>query len=465
MADTLLVIEDERLLGAELCTELATSGWDSVQAFDLAEAERLLLERNLEPLVVLSDMNLPDGNALDLLEKVRARGLLGEWIFLTAYGGIPESVRALKLGAFDFLEKPCELERLQLVIAGAARSARAQRRLSDEERARGNRYSPQAFIGRSQAAAELRRMLDRLAKVPFSGLLITGETGTGKGLTARILHNSGSRASGPMIEVNCAALPRELMEAELFGHEAGAFTGAKGRRRGLIEQANGGTLFLDELGELELDLQAKLLKAIEDRRIRRVGGERELEIDLQVIAATNQQLERRVAEGVFRADLYHRLAVFRLEVPPLRERKEDVADLLPVFIEEFNARSGQRVTTVPAVVWSRLDAYDWPGNVRELRNLVERCVLLADGPVFPERWLHLGASPAATQAHQPGPIEADRICLPVDGSMSLDAMERAILSEVLERSSENVSHAARILGTTREKLRYRLKRHGLRAKG
>jgi len=461
MSETLLVIEDERLLGAELCAELASSGWDAVQAFDLAEAERFLFERNLEPLVVLSDMNLPDGNALDLLEKVRKRGIGGEWIFLTAYGGIPESVRALKLGAFDFLEKPCELERLHLVVAGAARSAQAQRRLSDEERQRGNRYGPEAFIGRSQAAADARDMLDRLSKVPFSGLLITGETGTGKGLMARIIHNVGPRASGPLIEVNCAALPRELMEAELFGHEAGAFTGAKGRRRGLIEQANGGTLFLDELGELELDLQAKLLKAIEDHRIRRVGGERELEIDLQIIAATNQELQKRVVDGAFRADLYHRLAVFRLEVPALRDRKEDLEDLLPVFIKEFNARSGQRVETVPPSVWSRLAAYDWPGNVRELRNLVERCVLLADGPVFPERWLYLGESESEGRS---GAVvqDEDRLCLPLDGTLSLDDMECAILAEVLRRNAENVSQTSRVLGTTREKLRYRVQKYGLK---
>ncbi|EXJ15387.1 sigma-54-dependent transcriptional regulator [Imhoffiella purpurea] len=463
MADTLLVIEDERLLGAELCAEMASGGWDAVQAFDLAEAERMLFERNLEPLVVLSDMSLPDGNALDLLEKVRRRGIGGEWIFLTAYGGVPESVRALKLGAFDFLEKPCELERLQIVVAGARRSARAQRRLRDEEQ-RGNRYAPESFIGRSRAASEARDMLSRLSRVPFSGLLISGETGTGKGLAARILHHSGPRASGPLIEVNCAALPRELMEAELFGHEAGSFTGAKGRRRGLVEQANGGTLFLDELGELELELQAKLLKAIEDHRIRRVGGDRELEVDIQIIAATNQVLEQRVAEGAFRADLYHRLAVFRLEVPALRTRKEDIEDLLPVLIEEFNARSGQRIERVPPSVWQRLKSYDWPGNVRELRNLVERCVLLADGPVFPERWLHLGdPSPAAaTEPASGANPEGNRLCLPVDGSMSLDEMERAILDEVLRRNAENVSQTARVLGTTREKLRYRVQKYGLK---
>jgi two-component system response regulator AtoC len=462
MADALLIIEDEPLLGSELREEFAEAGWDAVLAPDLAQAERLLFVRNLEPLVVLSDMSLPDGNAMDLLEKVRAKGLAGEWIFLTAYGGVPESVRALKLGAFDFLEKPCEPERLQLVVAGAARSARAQRRLHDEERTRGSRYGPAAFVGRSPAARQVCAMLERLAHVPFSALVITGETGTGKGLAARILHHAGARASGPLVELNCAALPRELMEAELFGHEAGAFTGAKGRRRGLIEQASGGTLFLDEIGELEPDLQAKLLKVIEDRRVRRVGGDRELEVDLQLITATNQDLEQRMREGSFRADLFHRLAVFRLALPPLRERKEDLEDLLPLFIDEFNAKSGQRVERVPPTLWRRLAAYDWPGNVRELRNLVERCVLLADGDVFPERWLHLGDAPASAATTGGALTEGDRLCLPLDGSLGLDEMERRILAEALARNGDNVSLTARVLGTTREKLRYRVQKYGLK---
>ena len=462
MSDSLLIIEDEPLLGTELCDEFAEKGWDAVLASTLKEAERLLFVQNLEPLVVLSDMNLPDGNALDLLDKVRSKGLPGEWIFLTAYGGIPESVRALKLGAFDFLEKPTDPERLQLVVAGAARSSKAQRRLHDEERQRGSRFLPDAFVGSSPGASQVRDMLERLSKVPFSALVITGETGTGKGLVARILHHAGPRSAGPMVEVNSAALPRDLMEAELFGHEAGAFTGAKGRRRGLIEQANGGTLFLDEIGELELDLQAKLLKAIEDRRVRRVGGEREIEVDIQVVAATNQDLEQRIKEGSFRADLFHRLAVFRLAVPPLRQRKEDLEELLPVFISEFNAKSGQRVETVPATVWQRLSAYDWPGNVRELRNLVERCVLLADGPVFPERWLHLGERTASANEAEGAVAEGDRICLALDGSLSLDQMERSILSEALARNSDNVSLTARVLGTTREKLRYRVQKYGLK---
>jgi len=462
MRETLLLIEDEALLGAELKDDFQEQGWDVTLTTSLAGAQDLLFGRGLDPLVVVSDMNLPDGNALDLLERVRSVGLPGEWIFLTAYGTVPDSVRALKLGAYEFLEKPSEPERLALVLAGAARSAQAQRRLKDEAQTRGSRYVPSVFLGHSPAAEQVRDMLDRLSRVPFSALIVTGETGVGKGLVARILHHSGPRGAAPLVEVNCAALPRDLMEAELFGHEAGAFTGAKGRRRGLVEQASGGTLFLDEIGELELDLQAKLLKALEDKRVRRLGGEREVAVDIQIIAATNKDLKQAVLEGAFRPDLYHRLSVFRLEIPTLRERREDIEDLLPVFIDEFNALAAKRVKTVPGPVWRRLATYDWPGNVRELRNVVERCVLLADGPVFPESWLNLGAGGGAAAPSGPLETAGGRLCLPLDGSMGLDEMDRQILSEALKRNRDNVSLTARVLNTTREKLRYRVQKYGLK---
>jgi two-component system response regulator AtoC len=341
MPDALLIIEDEALLGAELQRRYQRSGWHTPWAKTLQQAKRALLGQGLEPLVVLSDMSLPDGNALDLLEDLRGRGAAGEWIFLTGYGEVPDSVRALRLGAFDFLTKPCEEERLDLVVAGAARSSRAQRRLRDESRRHTRRYSPESFIGHSAAARGVREMLAKVSEVPLSALVLTGETGTGKGLVARILHHAGPRAEGPLVEVNCAALPRELLESELFGHEAGAFTGAKGRHRGLMEQANGGTLFLDEIGEMDLDLQSKLLKAIEDRAVRRLGGDQTVATDVQLITATNHDLQARVREGRFRADLYHRLTVFCLELPPLRQRKEDLEDLVPLYVAEFNVEAAK----------------------------------------------------------------------------------------------------------------------------
>lgn len=457
----LLVIEDEPLLGAEISRHYRKSGWEVELAASNAQARKLLLRESFDPLLVLTDMNLPDGNALDLMEEVRPKQTYAEWIFLTGYGSVPDSVRALRLGAYDFLEKPCDLERLDMVVASAGRSANAQRRLIEHAQQRHKRYSPDAFVGQSLAAQEVRSLLERLTKVPFSALVIGGETGTGKGLVTRILHYSGPRSQNPLIELNCAALPRELLESELFGHEAGAFTGATGRHRGLIEQADSGTLFLDEIGEMHPDLQAKLLKAIEDRKIRRLGGEREIAVDVQIVAASNRDLEKMSREGEFRSDLYHRLSVFRLTLPPLREVKEDLEQLVPLLVAEFNAKSGRQVRHVSSEVWVQLRNHDWPGNVRELRNVVERCVLFSDGDNFPAQWLQLPGAAVMT-GKQPSVTQQDGIFIPLDGSMNLDDMDRHIIETTLERTRHNTLAAARALGTSRETLRYRIRKYGIK---
>ena len=462
MSDTLLLIEDEPLLSAELVRHFRRAGFEVMSAGTLAEAKRMLLEEDVQPLVVVSDMSLPDGNALDLLEATRAAAVGGEWLLLTGYGSIADSVRALRLGAFDFLEKPCELERLDLVVAGAARSARAQRQLRERAAAENRRYTPEAFVGRSAAARSVRELLDRLARVPLSSLLLTGETGTGKGLAARILHYSGPRREGPLVEINCAALPHDLLESELFGHEPGAFTGAKGRRRGLMEQAHGGTIFLDEIGELGMDLQAKLLTVIEDRRLRRIGGTSPIDIDVQVIVASNRNLAERVEAGEFRGDLYHRVTVFTLELPALRSRLEDLEDLVPPFVAEYNARAGKAVQIIPPSVWEALGNHDWPGNVRELRNVIERCVLLSDTRTMAAHWLQLQPSRRTVAADSIAPANGTGLSLPFDGSLSLDDMEKKIIGEALERSDNNVTAAARLLGTSRETLRYRVNKYGFK---
>ena len=460
MLDTLLIIEDEQLLGNELARHYRSQGWEVNLASTLDQAKRMLFQRLAEPLVVLSDMSLPDGNALDLLEQARTKEGCSEWCFLTGYGTVADSVRALRLGAYDFVEKPCELDRLDMLVEGAARSARAQRRLRDESDHQHRKYTPDAFVGRSPAVKQLRSMIVQLAKVPYSSLVITGETGTGKGLTARILHYSGSRSNGPLIELNCAALPRELMESELFGYEAGAFTGAKKRHRGLLEQAHNGTLFLDEIAEMDLDLQSKLLKAVEELRIRRLGAEHEVDVDVQIIAATNHDLLQRVENGQFRTDLYHRLSLFTLHLPPLRERKEDLRDLIPLFIDECNAKAGKKVTETPDSVWHQLEAYDWPGNVRELHNVIERCVLLANDDTLPQQWLQLPNQPSSPTPAA-GIHAGDGIVLPLDGTLSLEDMERFIIEEVLQKTDHNVTAAAKMLGTTRETLRYRVQKYNL----
>ncbi|MDD1612230.1 MAG: sigma-54 dependent transcriptional regulator [Methylococcaceae bacterium] len=461
MIETLLIIEDEKLLGTELSLHYRKAGWEVVLATTLAEAEDWLVRKNLSPLLILSDLNLPDGNALDLMEKLKKKAGHAEWLFLTGYGSVPDSVRALRLGAYDFLEKPCDLERLDLVVASAARSAAIVRRVQEQASVGHKRYSPAAYVGQSRQAQEVRQMLQRLTEVPFSALIIGGESGTGKGLAAKILHYGGVRAQQPMIEVNCAALPRELLESELFGHEPGAFTGASTRHRGLLEQADGGTLFMDEIGEMPLDLQAKLLKAIEDHKVRRLGGEKEIRVDVQIIAASNRDLEKMVREGSFRNDLYHRLSVFKVMLPPLRAAKEDLEELVPLFVAEFNAKAGRRVKDIPGDVWVKLKSYDWPGNVRELRNVIERCVLFSDGPEFPGQWLQLPGQ--ASLSTQPGVTDKNMIQLPLDGSMALDDMDKFIIKAALERADYNLTAAARDLGATRETLRYRVRKYNLKS--
>ena len=388
-----------------------------------------------------------------------------EWLFLTGYGSVQESVRALRLGAYEFLEKPCEMDRLDLVIASAARSAQAQRRLLDQAALGHRKYAVEAYVGNSAASRGVRDMLARLTQVPFSAIIIGGETGTGKGLVARILHHSGHRSNGPMVELNCAALPSDILESQLFGHESGAFTGATSRHRGLIEQANGGTLFLDEIGEMPLELQAKLLKAIEDRKFRRLGSEREISVDIQILVASHRDLEAMTRDGTFRSDLYHRLSVFKLNLPSLRDVKEDLDELTPLFIAELNAKANKQVKVIPDKVWDALRRHDWPGNVRELHNVIERCVLFADGPVFPAQWLQLQGQPAP-QFHPSLPhSENDALLIPLDGSMDLDDMDRYIIETTLNRMHGNVTAAARALGTTRETLRYRVRKYGLKESG
>jgi two-component system response regulator AtoC len=454
--EPLLIIEDEALLREELVRHFRREGWEVAAATDLDQARTILESEALNPLVVLSDLSLPDGSGLDLLEARRAQGDAAEWVFLTGYGTVPDSVRALRLGAHDFLQKPVALERLELVIHGAARGARAQRALRERSDTGHRRYTLDAFVGGSPAAKETRALLDRLSQVRANTLLIEGETGTGKGLAARILHHNGPRADGPLVEVNCAALPSELLESELFGHEPGAFTGAKGRHRGFFEQASRGTLFLDEIGETRPALQAKLLKAVEDRRIRRLGGEQEIDVDVQIFAASNRDLKEQIAEGTFREDLYHRLAVLRLEIPPLRARMEDLPELVWAAVADFNAAGPTRIQVIPDRVWDRLRSYDWPGNVRELRNVVERSVLLSSTSVLSDQWLNLPEGEAPSRDDDP-----TALALPLDGRMSFDQMEVRILSAALERTGGNVSAAARLLGMSRQTLRYRIEKHGL----
>ncbi|GLS25113.1 sigma-54-dependent transcriptional regulator [Marinibactrum halimedae] len=459
MANKLLIIEDDSHTSGELSRYYRQKGWLVSVADGVAEARRLL-DKEFNPHVILADLGLPDGSILDHFEDIHADTDHSEWVFAFESNSRTNIDRIDEL-AYEFIEKPINQSRLDVMLKRALRASLTARRLANYSNSDSQLYHFDAYIGHSEAVSDLKDMLKRLMDVPISTMIITGETGTGKGLTARIIHNNGLRKDGPLVELNCAALPKELMESHLFGHESGAFTGAKGRHRGLIEQADGGTLFLDEIGDMDLDLQAKLLKAIEDKRIRRLGGEREISVDVQIIAATGIDLEQASRDNRFRDDLYHRLSVFCITLPPLRERKNDLVELVPRIIAEFNSKANRRVEVVPDQVWDQLLAYDWPGNIRELRNVVERCVLLSSDEIFPSKWLQLTDNDSQEANVSTVGIPTDSIVIPLDGSMALDEMDSHIIQNALELNDFNITETARVLGTTRETLRYRVQKYGL----
>lgn len=449
----LLLLEDEPLLRRRIAAHLEGLEADVTQASTLAEAREAL--RNLGFDFALLDVNLPDGRSLALLtdQSIPASVVT---VVMTAEGGVAGAVEAMRRGAADYLVKPFDLDEL------AVRLARARR---DRGTKRGEQHKQEAetaaesafFFGSALAgvAAQLEKILgaDRRVQGALPPVLIEGETGTGKTTLARWLHRRGPRADGPLVEVNCSALPETLAESELFGHERGAFTDAKEARIGLLEAAEGGTLFLDELPSLSLAVQAKLLKAIEDRTVRRVGGNRSLPIDARIIAATNTDLRVMVAAGRFREDLLHRLDLFRVRIPPLRERGEDIVPLAEVLAARIGKNYGITPRAIPAVGQKRLRAHRWPGNVRELAHEIERSLVFDDDQMtFASLASGVGAAGADTSPTWVSP----EFQLPEAG-FSLEKAIDAIIRRALAQADGNVSAAARLLGVTRDYIRYRLK--------
>jgi two-component system, NtrC family, response regulator AtoC len=368
-ASTVLVVDDERTLARAIKAFLTEAGYEAEVASDGESAVELLPK--LRPDVVFADVRLPGISGIDLLRRIREFDPSIPVIMMTAYGTIEGAVEAVKLGAFDYMKKPVDLEELKLLADRARETAVMKQELSYYRRRAADEAPFAGILGRSPAVLEV---MERVRQVAALGetppVLITGETGTGKGLVARTLHTSGPRAGKPFIDVNCTALPANLMEAELFGYERGAFTDAKESKLGLFEAAEGGFLFLDEIGDLELSLQGKLLRAIEERMVRRVGGIRDRRIDVRIVAATNRDLEQEVGRNQFRSDLYFRLAVILLHLPPLRSRGEDILLLAEHFLQRFSVKYGKDVRRIDDRAKEALLAYPWPGNVRELSHLM-----------------------------------------------------------------------------------------------
>jgi len=448
---TVLIVDDEQSLARSAKAFLADHGYEAEVAGTGEQALDLLAA--LQPDVVFADVRLPGMSGLDLLKRIHAFDPVIPVVMLTAYGSIEGAVEAVKLGAFDYVKKPVDLEELKLLADRARETRLLKQELSYYRRRATTDVGFDGLVGESravQAVLERARQVAALDETP--PVLLTGETGTGKGLLARAIHAAGPRATKPFIEVNCTALPATLMEAELFGHERGAFTDAKESKPGLVEAAEGGFLFLDEIGDVDLAVQGKLLRVIEERAVRRVGSVRERKVDVRIMAATNRDLERAVGEERFRKDLYFRLAVIVLEVPPLRERGEDALLLTEHFLREFNAKYGKVVRDLSAAARDLLLSYPWPGNVRELSHVIERAVLWSRGPTLDVEHLSL-TRPVAASDHGDAAKPVDPATLP--------QWERTLIEQALRDAGGNQTKAAQRLGISRDTLRYRLKKFGL----
>jgi two-component system response regulator AtoC len=466
---TVLIVDDERTLARAVKAFLGEAGYEAEVAGDGEKALELL--PTLRPDVVFADVRLPGMSGIDLLRRIREFDPAIPVIIMTAYGTIEGAVEAVKLGAFDYMKKPVDLEELKLLADRARETALLKQELSYYRRRAASEVPFAGILGRSPAILAVLDQVRQVAALDETPpVLITGETGTGKGLVARTLHKTGSRAGKPFIDVNCTALPANLMEAELFGYERGAFTDAKESKLGLFEAAEGGFIFLDEVGDLELSLQGKLLRAIEDRTVRRVGGIRDRRIDVRILAATNRNLEREIQRNQFRGDLYFRLAVILLHLPPLRDRGEDALLLAEHFLQRFSAKYGKDVRRIDPRARDLLLAYPWPGNVRELSHVIERAVLWSRDHTLTLEHLSLtsptsigpdgGSVGKETLEEEPATVRSPAPSAQLPGG-DLSQWERSMIERAMQEAGGNQTKAAQRLGITRDTLRYRLKKFGL----
>jgi DNA-binding NtrC family response regulator len=450
---TLLIVEDEAKMRRLLELNLAEDGYSVYTAADAEAGLNTLRQEKVD--LVVTDLKLPGMNGLEFLQAVKRTNATIPVVVMTAFGTVETAVEAMKAGASDYVLKPFSLEEMKLIL----RKELDVRRLREENRslreALGERYQFRNIVARSSKMQEVLATVERVAPTQ-STVLLGGESGVGKDLIARAIHEHSRRAAGPFIKINCTAIPENLLESELFGYEKGAFTGAGTAKPGRFELADKGTIFLDEIGDVPGSIQVKLLHVLQDREFERLGGTKTLKVDVRVIAATNQDLRAALEQGTFREDLYYRLNVVPISIPPLRERKEEIPYLVDHFIERFARESGKPLTSItPAALRLLLD-FHWPGNVRELENIIERAVALSAGTVIDVADIRLDVSAA-----RPAPVVAGgSLPFPPEG-MTLEEFEDEIVREALRRADGNKSQAARLLGLSRNALRYRLSKLGV----
>jgi DNA-binding NtrC family response regulator len=445
--EKILIVDDQPSVRFGLRSLLEGEGYRVAEAEDGARALAVMTEN--APQLVLLDLRLPDADGLELLPRIKAIDDDVPVIILTAHGTIETAIRALKEGAENFLTKPFDSDGLLILVAKTLEQSRVRRErlligLAQE------RVAAEYFIGESEASVRAHHTVERLAPSDMT-VLLQGETGTGKGMMAQLIHRLSPRAEKPFVTINCAGLSRELLESELFGHEKGAFTGAVASKPGLFELAHDGTLFFDEVAEMEPSIQAKVLHVLEQKKFRRVGGVQEKEVDVRLVVATNKNLQGEIKRGRFREDLFYRLSVMPLTLPPLRERRDDILPLVEHFIRRFNQKLNRRVQGVTPKAEGVLQSYEWPGNIREVRNVVERAVILCSGDLVHASDLPLGGQESWEGAAR----EAE------DHYLSLDELESLHVRRVLSAASGNLTRAAEILGVTRTTLYNKIRKYGL----
>jgi two-component system response regulator AtoC len=446
---TVLVVDDESLIRFALNERLTEDGYRVLEA-DTAAAALAKFEDGVD--LVLLDYTLPDGDGITVLKKIKERDPDALVILLTAHVSVELAVEAMKEGAFHYANKPFNLDEVALLVDKALETTRLRREVRSLRATQAQPYSFDRIVGDGAAVVAMKALLKKVASSPASTVLLTGESGTGKDLAAKVLHYNSARSAKPFMNITCSALPEALMESELFGHERGAFTGADRQKRGLFEMADGGTVFLDEIGEMVPGLQAKVLRFLEEKTFKRVGGAVDIKVDVRVIAATNRNLQDEVKQGRFREDLFYRLNVLPILLPPLRERADDIPRLVAFYIDVYNTEFKKRIKGVTPDAMSQLQRHPWPGNIRELRNAIERAMLLSEDQTLGVGDFSAGAA---------GTLRlGESVDLPGSG-LDLEQLERSLVVQALERSGWNQTKAAALLGLNRDQIRYRVEKFQL----
>lgn len=449
----ILVVDDEHLIRWSLEQNLKKQGYEVVSAGNGEDALRLV--RDEQPDLVLLDIQLPGISGLDVLEKIKEHDEEIIVIMVTAHGALETAVHAMRLGAFDYINKPFNLDEMAIVIRKALETSDLRREVQRLRGEQAKKFGTPDIIGASRHMKNVLDMMEKVAKSDASTVLVQGESGTGKELVAKWIHYKSARAERPFVAINCAAVPATLLESELFGHEKGAFTDAKAMKKGLFELADGGTIFLDEIGDMELGMQAKLLRFLEERTFRRIGGTKSFSVDVRIISATNRDLIKAIEEKSFRNDLYYRLQVIPIYLPPLRERREDILTLTSHFIELFNAEFNKHVTGISKMAEKLLLDYTWPGNIRELKNVIERAIILGNDETLLLE--HLPLEIVAKASSQSAGLTTFK--LPPEG-IDIEEVEKELIRQALEISDWNQSKAARKLNLGIDAFRYRMKKFG-----